>query len=194
VKWLSSALACLVIITCSCSDGNFDGEPAPTIVVLKAGSITFTGKPTAMAPPKQGSLSGELNSVCFVLQDGVDLQNADAMNELFRKLMNGVTIHADIQMSSGRVIPLAQPTESWSEDGVVLKHGEFSACSAPPCGVKVNSGELVSNFRVAANPAFTVKGVYWRSEQDAAKSSEERGQKSVVSADCVVPGNAFGQM
>lgn len=93
------------------------------------------------------------------------------MERIFGDAMGGVEISATLKLSSGKSVALSKPTFSWSEDGVVLKHGELAARSSPPCGVTLPLGARVISVDVASVPDFVAKGIYWESEKDPAESS-----------------------
>ena len=112
------------------------------------------------------------------------------MEKEFSEAMDGVEIATTLKLSSGSSIALSKPNSSWSEDGVILKHGELAACSSPRCGVTLPLGARINSVEVTAVPDFVVKGVYWESEKDPSESlarsaDPQRNSKSAARvADC----------
>jgi hypothetical protein len=155
----------------SCSSAEYDGEPKRNIVVLSGEAVVLTKRPIVLSPPGITEVSGALTSVCFVIKDGLRLQDMNSMQKVFSDAMGGVEIAVTLGLSSGSSIALSKPTYSWSEDGVILKHGELAACSSPPCGVTLPLGAKVKSVAVAATPEFGVKGIYWESGKDPSEPS-----------------------
>lgn len=136
------------------------------VVVLASRGVDLSDKSVDLRPPKPMEITGSLSSICFVLKDGVAMQDANALERTFAESLGKARISTTLVLSNGDRVALARPSVSWSEEGTVLKSGELAACAAPPCGVTLPVGAAISKVEASSEPAFSVKGIYWKSERD----------------------------
>ena len=136
------------------------------VVVLASHSVSLDEKPVELRSSKPVEISGSLSSICFVLKDGVSMQDVNAMERIFADAVGGARLSAALIFANGDRVVLGRPSVSWSAKGIVLRDGELAACAAPPCGRALPIGAVATKVEVSSVPAFTVMGVYWKSERD----------------------------
>jgi len=167
LKAVIAVVTCFILAGCnSGSKAAMDLIAKRNVVVLKSHSIVLIETPIELKSSKPMEISGSLSSICFVLKNGVTMQDMKAMDRIFADAIGEANINTALVLSNGDRVVLSRPSFSWSEDGVILKSGELAACAAPPCGVTLPIGATVSKVEASSAPGFHVRGIYWKSERD----------------------------
>ncbi len=167
MKTIVVMVTCLLLTGCSSGSNNvLDVLSKRNVVVLSSHEVKLTETPVEFKSDKPMKISGSMSSFCFVIKDGVPLQDMNAMDRIFADAIGGTQISSILVLSTGERVPLSKASFSWSGDGVVLKDGELAACAVPSCGTTLPMDAIVSKVEVSSVPAFTVKGMYWKSERD----------------------------
>ena len=188
-----AVIACLVLAGCdSGSKTAMDLVAKRNVIVLASRDMSLNETPVELQSSKPMEVSGSLSSVCFVLKDGVPMQDVNAMDRAFAGAIGEAKISSALLLSNGARVPLSLPSISWSDEGVVLKRGELAACAAPRCDATLPIGAVVSRIEVSAVPAFTTKGIYWKSERDPSEpllppATAEPNAQSTTKKNCSVP-------
>ena len=154
-------------------DVSVDGFGERNVAVLAPGRVVLTEKAVELKSPNVMKTVGPLSSVCFVLQNGVPLQEMGAMNGIFKDAMRGTRIEVTLILSSGTRIALSQPTFSWSLTPIVAQtEGELAACAAPPCGKTIPESAIIDHIEASSAPSLVVNGIYWESKKGPTEPSQ----------------------
>lgn len=176
----------LAVSLSSCSGPNFDGEQKQATSIITAHGTVLNQEVSFWDAPGEAKVLGSENSVCLVMADNVELRDAEYMSRLLARYTKGAKIDMVLLMSSGNRVELSEPSPSWSEDGVVLRHNEFAACASPPCATVLPIGTSIRRIEISASTAVSIKGIYWQSGADFSKPPTQgaRPQQSKTNATC----------